>query len=95
MARMFAVQQNPKLSEYGLSASDLTGSTPSEIAQSAAALIARFEKIETTVRNKVLAANGLAPEVDAGAPPPSKAKDFSKMSSEDFKKVMDEAMSRR
>ena len=91
MARMFAVQQTPKLAEYGLTASDLTGNTPSEIAQSAADHVARFEKIETKVRNKVLAENGMAPEIDAGSPP-SPPRDFSKMSKEDFQKVMDEAL---
>jgi len=91
MARMFAVQQNPKLAEYGLTEADLTGSTPREIAKSAADLIARFEKIETQVRNKVLADNGLAPELDASATR-SPDRDFSKMSSEDFKKIMDAAM---
>jgi hypothetical protein len=95
MARMFAVQQYPKLAEYGLSGADLTGSTPGEIAQSAAALVARYEKLETTLRNKVLAENGLAPEIETGNPAPSKAKDFSKMSAEDFKKVVDEALARR
>jgi hypothetical protein len=91
MARMFAVQQNPKLAEYGLTESDLTGSTPREIAKSAADLIARFEKIETQVRNKVLADNGMAPEL-AGAEVLPPDRDFSKMSSDDFKKLMDAAM---
>ena len=91
MARMFAVQQNPKLAEYGVSMSDLSGSTPREIAQSAAEQVARFEKLETQVRNKVLAANGLAPEV-GGDIAPAPSRDFSKMSSEDFKKVMDAAL---
>lgn len=95
MAKMFAVQQHPKLSEFGLSASDLTGSTPGEIAQSAAALVARFEKIETQVKNKVLADNGLAPEIEAGTPTPTKARDFTNMSKEDFKKVMDAALAGR
>lgn len=91
MARMFAYQQNPKLAEYGVSQSDLTGSTPSEVAESAVELVARFEKIETRVRNKVLADNGMAPEVDAGAPP-ANARDFSKMSKEDFNKLVEESM---
>lgn len=95
MARMFAVQQNPKLAEYGLSASDLNGSSPSEIAQSAAALVARFEKIETQARNKVLAANGLAPEIDSAASELPPARDFSKMSKEDFEKVMASALNGR
>ena len=91
MARMFAVQRNPKLAEYGLSEEDLTGNSPSEIARSAIELVAKFEKIETQVRNKVLAQNGLAPELaGAGVPPPDR--DFSAMSSEDFKKIMDAAM---
>jgi hypothetical protein len=94
MARMFAVQQNPKLAEYGLSERDLVGNSPSEISRSAADLIARFEKIETQVRNKVLAANGLAPELD-GTAVPTPDRDFSKMSSEDFKKIMDAAMQGR
>lgn len=95
MAKMFAVQQHPRLAEFGLSAADLTGSTPSEVAQSAAALVTRFEKIETQVKNKVLAENGFAPEIDAGAPAPTKAKDFSKMSSEDFKKTLEAALAAR
>jgi hypothetical protein len=93
MARMFAYQQNPKLAEYGISAADLNGSTPSEIAQSAAELVARFEKIETQVRNKVLADQGLAPEID-GVAPAQKPRDFSKMSKEDFQKVMDAALNK-
>lgn len=94
MARMFTVQQHPKLAEFGLVASDLIGSTPAEIAASAAALITRFEKIETQVRNKVLAANGLAPEIESAAPSSDPKRDFSKMSSDDFKKVMEAAMKR-
>lgn len=91
MARMFAVQQNPKLAEYGLTADDLTGLTPAEIAKSAADLVARFEKVETQVKNKVLAENGLAPAIE-GDKAPTKSRDFSAMSSEDFKKVMEAAM---
>lgn len=91
MARMFAVQQNPKLAEYGLTAADLSGSTPSEIARSAVELVARFEKIETRVKNKVLAENGLAPEI-VGDKAPGPSRDYSTMSSEDFKKVMEAAM---
>jgi len=91
MARMFAVQQNPKLAEFGLTGDDLSGSTPREIAKSAADLIARFEKIETQVRNKVLADNGLAPEL-AGSAYVEPDRDFNKMSSDDFKKLMDAAM---
>lgn len=91
MARMFAFQQNPKLSEYGISAADLGGGTPSEIAQYATDLIARFEKIETQVRNKVLSENGIAPILDSGTPPPP-SRDFSKMSSEDFNKLVEATM---
>ena len=94
MARMFAVQQHPKLAEYGLSASDLVGSSPSEFARSAAELVARFEKIETQARNKALAENGLAPEL-GGDKVVAPDRDFSKMSREDFAKVMDAALSGR
>lgn len=94
MARMFAFQQNPKLAEYGVSAADLNGATPGEIAQNATELVARFEKIETQVRNKVLADNGMAPEIEGNAPP-SQPRDFSKMSKEDFQKVMDAALNKR
>jgi hypothetical protein len=89
MARMFVFQQHPKLAEYGLSEADLTGSTPGDIARSAADQVARLERVETKARNKLLAENGMAPEVDGGSPPPP-ARDFSKMSSEDFKKLMAE-----
>jgi len=54
-------------------------------------LVARFEKVETQVKNKVLAENGLAPAIE-GDKAPSKPRDFSTMSSEDFKKVMEAAM---
>jgi hypothetical protein len=91
MARMFAYQQHPKLAEYGLTTADLTGSTPSEVAETAVALVARFEKIETRVRNKVLADNGMAPEIDGGAPP-AKPRDFSKMPKADFDKLVEESM---
>lgn len=93
MARMFAFQQYPKLAEYGLTEADLSGNTPSEIAQGAAGLVARYEKIETQVRNKVLADNGMAPEIEAGDTAP-KPQDFSSMSSEDFKKVLDAALNK-
>lgn len=91
MARMFAYQQYPKLAEYDISPTDLDGSSPSEIARSAAALVARFEKIETKARNKVLAENGMAPEIEAGVPP-TPQRDFSKMSKEDFNRLVDENM---
>lgn len=94
MARMFAFQQNPRLAEYGLTAADLNGATPNAIAEHATELIERFEKIETRVKNKVLADQGLAPEVDAGSPPAS-ARDFSKMPTADFEKVMNEALNKR
>lgn len=94
MARMFAFQQNPKLATYGLTMDDLNGANPSEIARSATELVARFEKIETQVRNKVLAENGMAPEIDAGSPP-APARDFTKMSKEDFDKVVAGALGKR
>jgi len=93
MARMFAVQQNPKLAEYGLTATDLTGGTPTEIAANAASLVARYEKLETQIRNKVLAANGLAPEIEGETQTQSK-QDFSKMSTEDFNKLVEQTMRR-
>lgn len=95
MAKMFVFQQHPKLAEYGLSTSDLNGSNPGEIAQSAAGLVARFEKIETQARNKVLADNGLAPELAADQTVSKKQVDYSKMSAEDFKKTLDAAMAGR
>lgn len=96
MARMFALQQHPILSEYGISVADLTGSTPSEIAQTATELEARFAKIETQVRNKVLADNGMSPEIDAGDKSKNRSsRDFSKMSSEDFNKVLTEVLAAR
>lgn len=94
MARMFAYQQNPKLAQYGIAAADLTGKSPSDIVKTAAELVTRFEKIETQVRNKVLADNGLAPEVDAGKPDVP-ARDFSKMSKEDFDKIVDATLLNR
>lgn len=93
MARMFALSANPKLAEYGLTAEDLSGDTPSAIAASAAGLVARYEKLETQIRNKVLAENGMAPEIESGAPP-AQPRDFSKMSKEDFQKVMDAALNK-
>jgi hypothetical protein len=94
MARMFAYQQNPKLAEYDVPVSALNGGTPSEIAASAAELVARYERIETKARNKLLAENGQAPEIDSGGPP-AKARDFSTMSKEDFNKLVDETMGKR
>lgn len=94
MARMFAVQQYPKLAEYGVGAADLNGATPGEIAQSAAALVARYEKIETRARNKVLAENGFAPEIEAGAKAVP-TRDFSAMPKEDFDKILNAALGRR
>jgi len=91
MARMFAIQQNPKLSEYGITMADLAGASPREVARNAAEQVARFEKLETQIRNKVLAANGLAPDI-AGSESPAASRDYSKLSSEDFKKVMEAAM---
>lgn len=94
MARMFAFQQNPKLSEYGIQASDLNGSSPSDIAKAATELVARFEKFETQARNKILADQGLAPEVDAGSPP-SQPRDYSSMPKEDFDKAVAAALGKR
>jgi hypothetical protein len=91
MARMFAFQQHPKLAEYGLSAADLDGSSPAEIAEGAVSLVARFEKIETQARNKVLAETGHAPEIEGQSPPATK-RDYSKMSKEDFDKVVAKAL---
>jgi len=91
MAKMFAIQQNPKLSEYGITMAELSGSSPREVARNAAEQVARFEKLETQIRNKVLAANGLAPDI-AGGESPAVTRDYSKLSSEDFKKVMEAAM---
>ena len=45
-------------------------------------------------RNKLLAESGQAPEIDAGAPAPP-PRDFSKMSKEDFNKLVDETMGKR
>jgi hypothetical protein len=94
MARMFAFQQNPKLAEYGIAAADLNGSSPSDIARVATELVARFEKIETQARNKVLAEQGISPEIEAGAAS-TKARDFSTMSKEEFDKVVNAVLNKR
>lgn len=91
MARMFAYQQNPRLADYGVEMSDISGSTPSEVAKNAAELVARFEKIETIARNKVLAEQGLAPEITSSGTPSVK-RNFETMPKEDFDKFVDAAM---
>lgn len=91
MARLFAFQANPKLKDYGVAAADLNGNSPTEISQAAAELVARFEKIETQVRNKVLADQGLAPEVDSGTET-KPSRDFSKMSSQDFNDLVERTL---
>lgn len=91
MARMFAYQQNPKLADYGVEMSDISGSTPSEIARNATDIVARFEKIETKARNKVLAEQGLAPEISGGETSSPK-RDFSTMPKKDFDAFVEAAM---
>lgn len=92
MAQMFAYQQHPRLEEFGVEMSDITGSTPSEVAKNAAALVARFEKIETIARNKVLAEQGLAPELSNDLPATRKSRDFNSMPAEDFEKIVERAL---
>lgn len=90
VARMLAYQTNPKLADYGVAMSDLNGSTAAEIVANAAALVAQFEKVETRIKNKVLADNGLAPDISDTPPPPKR--DIANMSSEDFTKLYEAAM---
>lgn len=92
-AQELLYRSDPRLAEYGIDKSLITGSTPEEMRASLAAQIKLVEAIETRARNKALVEHGLEPEVRGGSG--ERAPDYAAMSKEEFEKEVQRALSRR
>jgi hypothetical protein len=83
-------ESDPRFKEYGLSPDLITGSSPAEMRASLQALKKMVTKIESVARKKVLEETGAAPDLmGGGTVTTGPAKDFSKMSSEEFNKYLE------
>lgn len=77
---------DPRLAEYGIEKSLITGETPEEMKAALETQIKVVDSIETKARNKALAEHGLEPEVRGGSG--EKPIDYASMSKEDFEKAV-------
>jgi len=77
----------PQLRDYGIDRSLIEGATRSELRENATSLVGLIKNVETKVRNKVLADNGLTAETPGNAR--RKPVDYGSMSDEDFKKLLE------
>lgn len=91
-ARNTLYNRDPRLAEYGIDKSAITGSTPEEMTASLEAQIKLVDAIETRARNKALVEHGLDPEVGGSSGEP--ARDFASMSKEEFEKWVAKAQRR-
>jgi len=76
----------PQLRDYGIDRSLIEGSTRAELRENATSLVGLIKNVETKVRNKVLADNGIT--APASGDRVRKPVDYKTMSDEDFEKVL-------
>ena len=77
----------PQLRDYGIDRSLIEGTTRAELRENASSLVGLIKNVETKVRNKVLADNGIA--APASGTRVSKPVDYATMSDEEFTKLLD------
>jgi hypothetical protein len=85
-ARERFYEMDPRLAEYGIPASSITGDTPDQMRASVKAYRDLIDSVETKARNKVLAEHGIVAESVGSSRFTSK--DFVSMSDEEFDKVI-------
>ncbi len=85
-AREQAYRSDPRLAEYGIEVSSITGSTPSEMAESVKRAGALIDQMAQRIRDDVLKKHGLSPEVTSK--PTGGRKSFDQMSDEEFEKEL-------
>ena len=85
-ARDQIYRSDPRLAEYGIDPSSISGDTPAAMRESAALVIALVDKLETGVQDRVMKRHGLSPEVKSG--PTSKGKSYADMSDEEIEKEL-------
>lgn len=76
----------PQLRDYDIDRSLIEGSTRAELREAATSLVGLIKNVETKVRNKVLADNGIT--APASGTKVRKAVDYATMSDEDFMKAL-------
>ena len=81
---------NPKFKAYGVSPDLITGDSPAAMEASAQSLAAFVDTLEGNVRDQVLRDHGLNPEPRASTR--AAGKSFASMSSEEFNRLVDEAL---
>lgn len=85
-ARERALNSDPRLAEYGLTADDIAGDTPAEVKASVKRQIDLINSIETKVRQRLLIEHGLSPEVPGGGR--TERLDIDGMSEKDFDQLV-------
>jgi hypothetical protein len=81
---------NPKFKAYGIDPTFITGDTPVAMQASAQSLTAFVDTLEGSVRDQVLRDHGFNPEPLASTR--AAGKSFQSMSSEEFNRIVDEAL---
>lgn len=81
-----AYRSDPRFEQYGISASEFRGESPEEIRNKVKQTRELIDKMETRIRNAILAEHGLAPEVISTRP--SSNKSFAQMSSKEFNEYL-------
>lgn len=81
-----AYRSDPRFEQYGISASEFRGESPEQIRAKVKQTRDLIDKMETRIRNELLAEHGLSPDVGSTRPAP--AKSFDQMSSKEFNDYM-------
>lgn len=92
-ARDVLYRSEPRLAQYGIEATSITGNTADEMKASFQKQIELVNQIETNVRNATLAEHGLVPEVGGGGG--GKPVDYGSMDKDEFEKVVQRALNGR
>ena len=81
-----AYRSDPRFEQYGISASEFRGESPEQIRAKVKQTRDLIDKMETRIRNELLAEHGLSPDVGSTRPAPTKS--FDQMSSKEFADYM-------
>ena len=81
-----AYRSDPRFEQYGISASEFRGESPEQIRAKVKQTRELIDKMETRIRNELLAEHGLSPDVGSTRPAPTKS--FDQMSSKEFNDYM-------
>lgn len=81
-----AFRSDPRFEQYGISPSEFRGESPDAIRNKVKQTRELIDKMETRIRNEILAEHGLSPDVGSTRAAPTKS--FDQMSSKEFNDYM-------